>query len=222
VPATERAGAEPISVILIEDHVMIAESMRMAIERHSDMRVVGVGRSIADGEKLLRAERPDVVMLDFRLPDGEAPLAIATYLAIHPSLRIVVVSGTADTRTVVGALEAGACGYLLKEQPLEELIEGIRVVAGGGQAVAQALVPLLGAQIGRPAPASQRLRPGEVEVLRLLSLGMSTTDLASTLSISVNTVRNHFQSAITRLGAHSKLEAVSIALSEGLIPPPDR
>src|SRR5687768_11888936 len=103
-----------MSVVLVEDHQMIAESMRMAIEQSGGMRVAGVGRTLAEGAQLVRSERPDVAVLDFRLPDGEASQVIAEYLTIHPPLRVMVVSATADSRSVVGALEAGASGYMLK------------------------------------------------------------------------------------------------------------
>lgn len=211
-----------MSVVLVEDHQMIAESMRVAIEQPGGMQVVGVGRTLAEGTQLIRSQRPDVAVVDFRLPDGEAPSAIGQYLAIHPTLRVMVVSATADSRAVVSALEAGASGYMLKDQTLDELIAAIRLVGSGGQALAPALVPLLVAQIGQAPASSQRLSPREIEVLRLLSEGMSTVELSKSLHLSVNTVRNHVQSVITRLGAHSKLEAVSIALRDGLIDPPDR
>jgi DNA-binding NarL/FixJ family response regulator len=214
------ADVTPMSVVLVEDHQMIAESMRMAIEQSGGMRVAGVGRTLAEGAQLVRSERPDVAVLDFRLPDGEASQVIAEYLTIHPPLRVMIVSATADSRSVVGALEAGASGYMLKDQTLEELIAAIRLVASGGQALAPALVPLLVAQIAQPPATSQRLSPREIEVLQLLAEGMSTTDLSKRLHVSVNTVRNHVQNVISRLGAHSKLEAVSIALRDGLIEPP--
>lgn len=210
----------PTSVVLVEDHQMIAESMRVAIEQTGAMRIAGVGRTLAEGEQLVRSERPDVAVVDFRLPDGEATQAIGTYLSIHPPLRVMVVSATADSRSVVGALEAGASGYMLKDQTLDELIAAIRLVASGGQALAPALVPLLVAQITQPPPTTQRLSPREIEVLQLLAEGLSTTELSKRLHVSVNTVRNHVQNVISRLGAHSKLEAVSIALRDGLIEPP--
>ena len=118
-------GAAPMSVVLVEDHQMIAESMRMAIEQSGGMRVAGVGRTLAEGAQLVRSERPDVAVVDFRLPDGEASQVIAEYIAIHPALRVMVVSATADSRAVIGALEAGASGYMLKDQTLDELIAAI-------------------------------------------------------------------------------------------------
>lgn len=208
---------QTMTVALVEDHQMIAESMRMAIDMSGGMSVVGVASTLAEGAQLIRASRPDVAVVDFRLPDGEAIPAILDYRSIHPELRVMIISATADARSVVGSLEAGAQGYMLKEQTLDELIDGIRQVGRGGQALAPALVPLLVAQIGQPPAAAQRLSPREIEVLQLLARGMSTSELSRTLHLSINTVRNHVQSILTRLGAHSKLEAVSIGLRDGLI-----
>lgn len=215
------AAERTMSVALVEDHQMIAESMRMAIEQSGGMDVVGVARTLADGAQLVRRHQPDVTVLDYRLPDGEAPQAIGEYLELCPGMRIMIVSATAEARSLVSALEAGASGYMLKEQSLDELIAGIRVVGNGGQALAPSLLTLLVAQISQPAASAPRLSRREVEVLQLLARGMSTTELSKTLHLSINTVRNHVQSILTRLGAHSKLEAVSIGLRDGLITVPD-
>ena len=130
-------------------------------------------------------------------------------------------SAASDYRSVVRAIEAGATGYLLKDQPINDLVQGIRRANAGETVVAPSLVPRLLARITPTAAPAAKLSRREIEVLQLLADGASTAELASRLNLSVNTVRNHVQNILTRLGAHSKLEAVSIALREGVIKPPE-
>ncbi len=212
----------PATVLIIEDHLMIAESLHAAIDRVDDVVIVGMAGTLAEGERLARTLQPDVIVLDFRLPDGDAPDVMARLLGVRDGTRVLVLSALSDYRSVVRALEAGASGYLLKDQTLDELIAAVRVVRSGGQALAPSLVPRLMSRLTRSPSSADRLSRRELEVLQLLSEGLSTADLASRLHLSVNTVRNHIQNAISRLGAHSKLEAVSIALRDGLITPPDK
>ena len=208
-------------VLIIEDHAMIAEGLQGALEREADMTVVGIAGTLADGERAAATTRPDVVVMDFRLPDGEAPLGITRVHAVHDLARVLVVSAMSDYRSVVRALEAGAAGYVLKDQPISDLVAAIRTVRKGERALAPSLVPKLMARVG-PGRAAERLSRREIEILQLMAGGASTAAMAQELHLSVNTVRNHVQSILTRLEAHSKLEAVSIALREGIIEPPQR
>jgi DNA-binding NarL/FixJ family response regulator len=216
-----RATDDITGVLIIEDHAMIAEGLRVALERVGDMRVLGIAGTMADGARLTQETHPDVVVMDFRLPDGEAPTGIGTVHAIEPDARVLVISAMSDFRSVIRALEAGASGYLLKDQPIDDLVAAIRTVRRGEQALAPSLVPKLIARLGPAAPSANRLSRREIEILQLMTDGVSTADMAKRLNLSVNTVRNHVQSVLTRLGAHSKLEAVSIAMREGIVKPPD-
>ncbi len=216
-------GAEPavMGVVIVEDHAMIAEGLRMALERVSDMHVLGVAGTMTDGVRIAADTRPDVVVMDFRLPDGEAPGWIGQVHAVHPPARVLVVSAMSDYRSVIRALEAGAAGYLLKDQPMEDLVAAIRTVHRGKQALAPSLVPKLIARVTPASAAGHRLSRREIEILQLLAEGVSTAAMAKRLNLAVNTVRNHVQSILSHLDAHSKLEAVAIALREGIIQPPD-
>jgi DNA-binding NarL/FixJ family response regulator len=219
--AASRPDPGTTGVLIIEDHAMIAQGLRVALEREDDMRVLGLAGTMADGVRIATATHPDVVVMDFRLPDGEAPGWIGKILEIQPSARVLVVSAMSDYRSVIRALEAGAAGYLLKDQPIEDLVAAIRTVRRGEQALAPSLLPKLIARLGPSASSANRLSRREIEILQLLADGVSTANMARRLNLSVNTVRNHVQSILTRLGAHSKLEAVSIAMREGIIKPPD-
>jgi DNA-binding NarL/FixJ family response regulator len=213
--------ADITRVLLIEDHAMIAQGLRAALDQIDDIEVVAVAGNIEEGVQQARGTDPHVILLDFRLPDGDAPEAIARLQKARPNAKILVVSAMSDYRSVVRAMEAGAAGYLLKDQPINDLISGIRRARAGDTVVAPSLVPRLLARItSSPAPTA-KLSRREIDVLQLLAEGLSTAELAARLNLSVNTVRNHVQSVLTRLDAHSKLEAVSIALREGIIKPPE-
>jgi DNA-binding NarL/FixJ family response regulator len=218
---TAMSDPEPTRVLLIEDHAMIAQGLRAALDQIDDIDVVAVAGTIEEGVQQARGHEPHVVLLDFRLPDGDAPDGIVRLHKARPDTKVLVVSALSDYRSVVRAMEAGAAGYLLKDQPIGDLISGIRRARAGDTVVAPSLVPRLLARITTSTAPTARLSRREIDVLQLLAEGLSTAELAARLNLSVNTVRNHVQSILTRLGAHSKLEAVSIALREGIINPPD-
>jgi DNA-binding NarL/FixJ family response regulator len=211
----------PTRVVIVEDHTMIADGLVAAFAVHDDIEVVGRSRTAAGVAELAVRVEADVVLLDFRLPDGEAPEVLVQLRSVLPDVKVVVVSAASDYRSVIRALEAGASGYLLKDQDIDELVAAVRTVRAGGQALAPALVPKLVSRLAEAPGSAQSLTRREIEVLQLLADGCSTKQLAETLGLSLNTVRNHVQSAINRLGAHSKLEAVSIAIRQGLISAPD-
>jgi DNA-binding NarL/FixJ family response regulator len=216
-----KAMPGPTRVLIVEDHAMIAHGLQAALDRVEDLDVVGVASTIDDGDRIARSQSPDVVVMDFRLPDGEAPDGIVRLAESCPSARVLVVSALSDHRSVLRAMEAGASGYLLKDQPLDDLVAGIRAVRAGETAVAPSLLPKLLARLGATGPPAGSLTRREIEILQLLADGAPNAEVARRLHLSVNTVRNHVQSILNRLGAHSKLEAVSVALREGIIKPPD-
>jgi DNA-binding NarL/FixJ family response regulator len=211
----------PTRVVIVEDHTMIADGLVAALAAHDDIEVVGRSRTAAGVADLAVRVAAEVVLLDFRLPDGEAPEVLQELRAVLPDVKVVIVSAASDYRSVIRALEAGASGYMLKDQDIDELVAAVRTVRAGGQALAPSLVPKLVSRLAEAPGSAQSLTRREIEVLQLLADGCSTKQLAENLGLSLNTVRNHVQSAINRLGAHSKLEAVSIAIRQGLISAPD-
>jgi DNA-binding NarL/FixJ family response regulator len=210
----------PVRVLIVEDHVMVAEGLRTAIERAADIDVVGLASSLREACSLLGAVHPDVVVLDHPLPDAEAPVAIATFRALAPDVRVLVISALTDHRSVVQTIEAGADGYLSKDEPIDVLTTGIRSVHRGDRALSATLLTNLLARLVRSDAPSDRLSERQQDVLQCLVDGMSTDEIVEHLRLSRHTVRNQTQRILTRLGAHSKLEAVAIALREGLVRPP--
>jgi DNA-binding NarL/FixJ family response regulator len=206
-----------VRVLVVDDHQMFATSLAHALQSEPDLVVVGQATSIGEAQRLIASTAPDVVLLDHRLPDGDGVGAIADLRAIRPSARIVVLTATASDRVLVAAMEAGAAGFIAKTQRLDDVTAGVRAAAQGESVVSakllSRLLPRLHRQSGGPADLTERER----EILDLLARGLSNADIARELTISVHTVRNHVANLSAKLGAHSKLEVLAIAVRRGLV-----
>lgn len=207
-----------IGVLIVEDHDMVAEALADALTRSGSFSVVGTARTRTEARALLIAHRTDVVVLDLRLADGDDTTTfIPEILELAPDTRVLVLSAWGDDWSVSRAVEAGCHGYLLKEQGLDDLIDGIRAVARGEATFAPAVLSRV-LKLLRPGSVStEALTTRESEVLRRLADGLTTEQIAADLYVSVNTVRNHVNNIIRKLNVHSRLEAVSYAIRNGLI-----
>jgi DNA-binding NarL/FixJ family response regulator len=221
--ARTRRGAAPtgIRVLIVEDLGMMADALRVGLELADGLEVVGVEGTFAAGLEAARVLHPDVVLMGFQLRDGEAPSAIPALTRRPAPARVVVLTTSADHRSLTRALDAGASGFLSKDQRLDELVEAIRTVMAGRMVVAPVLLPVL-LRTGDGAESARRLSRREADVLQLMADGASNQEIAEQLHLSHHTVRNHVQHIFARLGAHSKLEAVAIGLRRGLVAPPRR
>ena len=223
--APEAAAADGVvRLMIVADTGMMVDALHAALEGAGAIQVVAVEASLAAAVQTARLLRPDLVVLDFRLPDGEAPDVISALTRRPLGAAVVVLSASADYRSMTRALDAGAAGFLSKDQRLEELVEAIHAVMAGEMVVAPSLLPvLLGPTMpSAPGAPGRRLSRREADVLQLLADGASNPDIAIRLQLSPHTVRNHVQHIFARLGAHSRLEAVTIGLRGGLISPPSR
>jgi DNA-binding NarL/FixJ family response regulator len=187
--APDGPGPATVRVLVVDDHQMFATSLAHALQSEPDLRVVGQATSVTGARNLMASAAPDVVLLDHRLPDGDGVGAIAGLHRIRPSAKIVVLTATTSDRLLVAAMEAGAA-LLTRLLPRLQRRNG-----------------------GRGAELTERER----EILDLLARGLSNADIARQLTISVHTVRNHVANLSAKLGAHSKLEVLSIAVREGLV-----
>ena len=213
-------GPQPstVRVLIVDDHQMFASSLAQALQSESDLLVVGQGTSITEAQHLVASAAPDVVLLDHRLPDGDGVGAIAGLHRIRPSAKIVVLTATASDRVLVAAMEAGAAGFIAKTQRLDDVIEGVRAAAQGESVVSAKLLTRLLPRLHRQSGGgAAELTEREREILDLLARGLSNADIAQQLTISVHTVRNHVANLSAKLGAHSKLEVLAIAVREGLV-----
>jgi two-component system response regulator DevR len=212
-------GVRPIRVLIVDDHAVLAASLAMVLEGEDDITMVGTAATLAQARELVRSAQPDVVLLDHRLPDGDGVGAIRELRALGPGVEVVVLTASAADHVLVAAIDAGASGFLSKTRGLAEVTAAVRAAAVGESVIsAEMLARLMGRfQRGREHRAAE-LTEREREVLALVAEGLSNAAIAERLVVSVHTVRNHIASLSSKLGAHSKLEALSIAVRQGMLP----
>ncbi len=207
-----------ISVLLMDDHVVVREGLRALLERQQDIHVLAEAGSVAEA---IEAEvDPDVVVADLVLPDDRGADVVRRLRERHPDSAILVLTMVDNPTDVQLCLAAGARGYVLKETASTELVDAVRKVAGGEDY----LQPSLGAALAkwRDAPgrvharAIDELTPREREVLRLIALGHTNAEIASMLYVSVRTVENHRASVLRKLGLRTRAELVRHANDAGL------
>jgi DNA-binding NarL/FixJ family response regulator len=215
------APGGPVRLLIVDDHDMFADSLRLALSVEDDMTVVGTAPSLATARAMIASDAPDVVLLDHRLPDGLGVDSIAELKLLRPETKIVVLTAAAEDSVLVAATEAGCAGFILKTSPLDELVAAVRTAAAGEIMVsADLLGRLLNRLHHRYAEPAHDLTAREREILELIAEGLTNGAIAKRLFISVNTVRNHVQNILAKLDVHSKLEALSVAIRDGLIDPP--
>lgn len=217
-PTPTPSEGQPIRVVLVEDHDMVAEAIGQALDRAAGMTVVARSCSIAAALADTRHCRPDVVVLDRRLPDGDGIAAIGRLMEAAASARVLVLTGEATASVATRVVEAGGAGLVLKSGRLEELEAAVRQVAAGEVVFAPGLLSgILDRLTGRVPTAGATLTGRERETLLLLAEGLSTAQVGERLGVAHNTARNHVQRVLEKIGARSKLEAVAIARRDGLL-----
>ena len=217
------AHPQAIRVLIVEDHRMFAEAVARALAAIPEITVVGIATTAGEGRRMLLETRPDVVLMDYRLPDGTGTRAAQAMVADRPSTKVVIVTATDDDMLLAEAVVAGCSGFVVKTKGLEELVNATRAAAAGDAVIPPPLLRHLVSRLSGGAGHQPFGFTGrEIEVLRLLAQGTSNRDIAARLGISVHTVRNHVQNIIRKCDAHSKLEAVSMAFREGVIQTPER
>jgi len=211
-----------VRVVIVDDHAVFAQALAAALDAVDGLTTVGLAYSLAEALPLVEQASPDVAVVDYRLPDGRGSQLI-TKLRDHGSdVRVVILTASADEVAFLDALDAGCAGYVTKDRPLVDVVDSVRAAAGGELAVSPTLLGRVLPQLRRDQAARSTLTAREREILELVADGVPNKAIASQLSLRLNTVRNHVQNVLTKLGAHSKLEAVAIATRSGLIRPRDQ
>jgi DNA-binding NarL/FixJ family response regulator len=197
---------------------MVAEMFALLIDREPDMRLAGTAHGVSEALALVERERPDVVLMDYRLPDGDGIAAVTEILERWPGTHVLMLSGDAPEDLMARAIEAGCVGMLAKNRPTGELLSAIRSASRGELVFRVDEMNTLLDHLRKPVnPDAEFLTRREIEVLQLLAEGLSTERIAAKLFISIHTVRNHVAKILTKLGAHSKLEAVAIATRDKIV-----
>ena len=206
-----------IRVLVVDDHALHRDGTRQILEAYPDLQVVGDADSGEVALALVNQLRPDVVLLDIRLP-GINGIEVARRLTRdHPDIRVLMVSAYDEDEYVRGALEAGAAGYLRKTAPGKELVQAVRAVAGGASVLQSGLTARLLISSRQPERGADDLSERELEVLKLLAAGLHNKELAAQLGISTRTVDRHCDNIYAKLGVGSRTEAVVRAISAKLL-----
>lgn len=217
-------GAEPIRVLVADDHALFRQAVRIVLERESDLRVVAEAQSGADAVVEAERVRPDVVLLPARPPRFEGLRATEAIRARLPSCRVIVLTDESDHHVLRKAIEGGAAGYVTKDIPMSELTAGIRAVHRGDTLVPPDMLGRLfdgffsqRREQGEALRLLSRLSKREQEVLGLLVDGAGNEEIGRALVISPQTARTHIQRVIRKLGVHSRLEAAMLATQSGIV-----
>jgi two-component system, NarL family, response regulator DevR len=215
---------EPLKVLIVEDHRLMVEGLASLLGESEGLQVVGTAGTVKDAVEAAGALEPQVVLMDFRLPDGNGAEATERIRAQHPDVAVVFLSADVSDDAMMLAVDAGACGYVSKAASAAELTDAIRR-AGEGEFLlpAATMSRLLARQRdARRTQASrerlsQELTSREHEVLKMMAAGLDNYDIAERLGIGYGTVRSHVRGVLEKLSARSRLQAVALARESGLI-----
>ncbi len=206
-------------VLLVDDHDLIRKGLRHAFERDAQFEVVGEAATATEGLRQAAALRPDVVIMDLRLPDGSGLEATKALRKANPTVGIVVLTMYAGDDQLFGALEAGASAFVPKSAPADDVVAAARHAASSPNAFTAA--DLADAMKRRLAPSGPQLSPREGQVLKLLADGMSVAGIAKQLYVSESTAKTHISKLYEKLGAANRAQALMTALRLGLLEAPD-
>jgi len=205
--------AEEITALIVDDHEVVRQGLRLSLSRAPHIRVVGEAADGAGAVDLALRRKPDIVIMDVRMPGMDGLEATRQLVDQLPDTKVLLFTAYSERSLLGRGFESGAKGYVLKEAPHETLVRAIEKVAGGGEYVDPALMPQ--ALAGRDQ--ADTLTPREREILQLLADGMSNADVAERLFISQETVKSHVRHILTKLEADTRTQAVAIALREAMI-----
>lgn len=217
-PPIEMSRNETIRVVVVDDHEMFVQGLAAVLGADPGIEVVATAGSVETGTAAVRLHSPDVVLMDYELPDGDGAGATERIKAEVPETQVVMVTSFDDEGVLVRAIEAGCSGFITKHKAVQEVAAAVRAADAGEALISPSMLARLLPRLRQnPRGVGADLTPREVEVLTLLAVGESNQKIAEALVLSLHTVRNHVQNVITKLGAHSKLEAVATAVREGII-----
>ena len=202
----------PISILTVDDHDLVRKGIAAILSTEPDLRLVGEANSAADALRLYRQFRPDVTLMDLRLPDKSGIETTREIRSQAPSAKIIALTSYDGDQDIYRALEAGVRGYLLKEMVHTEIVRAIRIVHAGKRFIPQEVTQQLNGYFPEVA-----LTPREVEVLSLVARGFGNKEVGDVLGTAPGTIKAHVQSILSKLGAKDRTHAVTIALRRGII-----
>lgn len=210
-----------IKVMVVDDHDLFRGGLVGLLEQRG-VRVVGEARLASDAIRLVGELNPDVVLMDLNMPGMSGVEATQRLTASAPHVRVLVLTVFADDRHVMDAVLAGACGYLLKDAPIDQIVEGIYAAARGESLISPRIASQLMRRLREPdeiqpgAPTAD-LTPRELEVIELLARGMDNPEIARALHLSQHTVKNHVSNILVKLQVANRIQAAVRAVRTGLV-----
>jgi DNA-binding NarL/FixJ family response regulator len=213
----------PIRVLVVDDHDLFRTGLASLLSEQEDIEVVAQASNGPMGVRLARELRPHVILMDLRLPGIDGVDATLAIVERDPSVRVIALTVADAEADVAAAVLAGACGYLAKDAPMDNVVLAVRAAARGeswlSPGAAAALMERLRSQHVEPEPevcGAENLSPRELEVLRLVARGMENSEIAGELHISPRTAKNHVSSILGKLGLTNRIEAATYAVRRGL------
>jgi len=206
-----------ISVLVVDDHSMVRAGLKQLLASASDVEVVGLAANGAEAVELAEHLHPDVVLMDLQMPVMDGVGATAALREAHPEIAVVIVTSFSDRDRIVGAIDAGAVGYLLKDASPDEILAGVRAAARGESPLhPRAARELLSARAEAPSQGNVELTARETEVLGLVRAGLSNKQIARRLGITERTVKAHLTSCFQRIGVQDRTQAAVWAERNGV------
>ena len=203
-----------IRILIADDHLILRMGLESLIRRQRDMRVIAEASSGTEVVEMYKQHRPEVTLLDLRMPGLSGPEAIAAIVAHDPEARIIVLTIHKGDEAVYQAIRAGARGYLLKDVPFEELLLAIRDVHQGRQRIPAEIASKMAERIRH-----DELTPREIEVLKRVASGLANKEIADRLNVSEGTVKRYVVVILAKLGARDRTQAVIVAYESGFVSP---
>jgi DNA-binding NarL/FixJ family response regulator len=214
---------QTIRVLIVDDHDLFRTGLASLLSSQPDIEVVAQASSGRAGVRLADEMRPDVVLMDLRMPDLEGPEATREILERDPNMRVVALTVVSESAAVSAAMEAGACGFLAKDTAIDGITAAVRAAAQGGAWLSPRAAEVVLGRIrssdvpeGSDSSALEELSARELDVLRLIARGMENSEIADTLNISRRTAKNHVSNILAKLGLPSRVQAAVYAVRRGL------
>ncbi|MBL9124964.1 MAG: response regulator transcription factor [Planctomycetaceae bacterium] len=202
----------PIRILCVDDHALVRKGLALILDNEADLELIAEAANGAEAVELFRRLRPDVTLMDLRMPELDGIEATRKIRSEFPDAKIIALTSYDGDQDIYRALEAGVRGYLLKEMVHTEVLQAIRAVHSGKKL----MPPIVAERLGDPFP-QVALTPREVEVLTLVAQGLANKEIGARLGTAAGTVKMHVQNILAKLGAADRTRAVTIGLQRGII-----